>query len=96
MPKGNLVNEYDLLIKALILQPGSAVILMSSIITLFIYLFRIRLILIERKLGISHNGKPLEQMVTRADLNEFGQALIKELGNRFVNKDVCELQHKQR
>lgn len=87
------MSELEHILKILTLNPNSAFIFTSSIVVGFFYIFKIRLTLIERKLGITQNGKPLEQVITRADLNEFGDKLIRELSDKFITKDICALQH---
>lgn len=48
---------------------------------------------VERKLGIIHNGKLLEEVVTKGDLLEFGATLVKDISREFVKADVCLLKH---
>lgn len=105
------MNDLEWLLQLLHINPASSIILIvSTFVAVYLFIHVIkkailemvepRFFPIERKLGIIQNGKPLEQVVTRGDLEialdsrfkEFSVRITEEL-RELVIKDVCELKH---
>jgi len=89
------VGQLELFFKILEIYPGAIMLAVAGVILWTVYILRIndRLVAMEVKLGVRHNGKPLEEVLTKADMIEFREKLVKELNENFVSSDVCLLRH---
>jgi hypothetical protein len=98
------MSNIDWILKLLQVHPGSIGIMILSSSALILHvghlgkkaltdLLEPRFHAIELKLGIVSNGKPLEQVVTKADLNDALNALFYRMDNKFIDKEMCKEKH---